>query len=90
MFGIGEKERKIRSDKRIRVNASLDDDTHEKLRKLAFACGHTKTMMAAIILKDALNTPEAITMYQNLYNKNPENRITLVRVNNEIKYMISN
>jgi hypothetical protein len=90
MFGLGEKERKTRSDKRIRVNASLDDETHEKLRKLAFACGQTKTMMAAIILRDALNTPEDVTMYQNIYNKNPENRIMLARVNNELKYLISN
>ncbi|WP_236645943.1 MULTISPECIES: hypothetical protein [Brevibacillus] len=38
--------RKVRSDKKIRVNPSLNIDTHGKLKKLALSCEMTKTKLA--------------------------------------------
>lgn len=75
-----------RSDKKIRVNASLDNDTHEKLKKLGISCEMTKTMMAAEIIKMAVNHPEIIDYYQKKYNKDDKYRVIPVKENGRITY----
>lgn len=60
--------RKTRSDKKIHVNPALDHDTHEKLFRLAISCSMTKTQLAELIIKTAVNTPELIRFFQDRYN----------------------
>jgi hypothetical protein len=52
MIKIDKKKTKkeLHGNKKIRVNASLDKDTHDKLKKLAISCDMTKTMLAYEII----------------------------------------
>lgn len=71
--------RKVRSDKKVRVNASLDQDTHRKLKKLSISCDMTKTTLAAEIIKIAVNHTEIIKWLQDQYNKEEEYRIIPIK-----------
>jgi hypothetical protein len=68
--------RKQRADKKIHVNPALDQDTHRKLVKLAISCGMTKTQLAEHLIKMAVNNPDIINHYQNLYNVDDQYRVT--------------
>lgn len=57
-------ERKIRKDKKTRVNSPLEDETHKLLCRLALACGKSKTSLAAEILEIALRTPDFVLHVQ--------------------------
>jgi hypothetical protein len=80
------REKQTRSDKKIRVNASLDQDTHEKLKKLATSCEMTKTMLAAELLKMCVNHLDIIDFYQKTYNKNDQYRVIPVKIDGKVKY----
>jgi hypothetical protein len=57
--------KKIRSDKRIRVNPSLSPDDMEKLKLLALACENIpKTQLAQELLHFCLNNPNVIEYFQ--------------------------
>lgn len=77
---------KSRSDKKIRVNASLDNDTHEKLKKLAISCDMSKTSMAAEFIKMCVNHTDIIDFYQKKYNKDDKYRVIPVKENGKITY----
>ncbi|MCG7320197.1 hypothetical protein [Brevibacillus laterosporus] len=79
--------RKVRSDKKIRVNPSLNTDTHGKLEKLALSCEMTKTKLAEEILKLSLNSPDIVRYLQTKYNKNPRHKINPVIVDKRVEYM---
>lgn len=81
-----EDNRKVRSDKKIRVNSSLDEDTHRKLKKLSLSCNMTKTMMAAELIKMCVNHPDIINFYQDQYNTEIEYRVVPIRENGKVKY----
>lgn len=81
-----EDERKIRSDKKTRVNASLDEDTHHKLKKLSVSCNMTKTMLAAELIKMCVNHTDIINFFQDRYNTEPEYRVIPVKVNGKVQY----
>lgn len=57
--------RKVRSDKKIRVNPSLSQATHKKLQRLAMACGVPKTRLAEEIIEIAMNNTSFINLLQN-------------------------
>jgi hypothetical protein len=58
-------ERKIRSDKRTRVNPSLSQDDNEKLESLALACANMpKTKLAGELINYCLNNPEIVNLFQ--------------------------
>lgn len=80
------KEKHIRSDKKTRVNASLDQDSHGKLKKLATSCKMTKTMLAAELLKMCVNHLDIIDFYQKTYNKNDQYRVIPIKVDGKVKY----
>lgn len=80
------REKQQRSDKKIRVNASLDNDTHQKLKKLATSCEMTKTMMAAELIKMCVNHLDIIEFYQKKYNKSDQYRIIPVKQDGKITY----
>ncbi|OJT66836.1 hypothetical protein [Bacillus licheniformis] len=78
--------RKERSDKKTRVNSSLDQDTHRKLKKLAISCGMTKTMLAAEIIEMAVNNESVIDWFQKKYNTDDDYRIIPVKIQGKIHY----
>lgn len=80
------REKPNRSDKKIRVNASLDQNTHEKLKKLATSCEMTKTMMAAELIKMCVNHLDIIEFYQKKYNKCDQYRVIPVKQDGKITY----
>ncbi|MGG3873164.1 hypothetical protein [Brevibacillus laterosporus] len=79
--------RKVRSDKKIRVNPSLNTDTHGKLEKLALSCGMTKTKLAEEIVKLSLNSPDIVRYLQTKYNKNLRYKVNPVIVDRRVEYM---
>ncbi|TXC75651.1 hypothetical protein FS935_23090 [Metabacillus litoralis] len=83
---LRKKEDKVRSDKKIRVNASLDQDTHDKLKKLAISCDMTKTMLSAEIIKVVVNHIEFIDFLQKKYNKQEQYRVIPVRQDGKTYY----
>lgn len=69
------KERKIRSDKKTRVNPSFDQDTHDRLKRLSIACDLSKTKMAEEIVKLAVNNPSIIDHLQGRFQASDTFRI---------------
>ncbi|WP_338754928.1 hypothetical protein [Bacillus sp. FJAT-52991] len=86
MVKIDLRNKKERSDKKINVNPALDQDTHCKLKKLSVSCDVSKTKMAEMILKMALNHPSIIQYFQEQYNKDPQYRVIPVKKGNHITY----
>lgn len=86
MIKIDLRGKQTRSDKKTRVNASLDQDTHEKLKKLATSCDMTKTMLAAELLKMCVNHLDIIEFYQKKYNKNDQYRVIPVKRDGKVLY----
>ncbi|MGM0867545.1 MAG: hypothetical protein ACQEWF_23115 [Bacillota bacterium] len=80
------RQKQPRSGKKIRVNASLDNDTHEKLKKLSTSCEMTKTMMAAELIKMCVNHLDIIEFYQKKYNKIDQYRVIPVKQDGKITY----
>lgn len=77
--------RKVRSDKRVHVNPALDQDTHYKLQRLAFACQSKKTQLAEEIIKMAVNHPDIINWLQDCH-KVSEFRIIPITTEHGIEY----
>lgn len=59
--------KKPRSDKKHRVNCSLDQDTFKKLKRLAIACDEKPTPLANDLIKIILNSPEWVNFIQDKY-----------------------
>lgn len=66
------------SSKKIPVQPSLYKDSHDKLYKLGISCNMTKTAMAEKIINMAVNHPDIIKHFQDLYNTEPNFRIVPV------------
>lgn len=62
------KQRKKRSDAKVNVNPALPQGDHEKLKRLALACGMTKTSTAAEIISIFVNNPTLINYLQDKHN----------------------
>lgn len=73
-------------NKKIRVNASLDQDTHLKLKKLSISCDMTKTMMAYEIIRLAVNHTDIVDFFQDKYNQDEQYRVIPIRENNKTFY----
>lgn len=80
------KQKELHGNKKIRVNASLDQDTHDKLKKLAISCDMTKTMLAYEILKIVVNHTDFIEFLQDKYNKDDQYRIVPIRKDGKTIY----
>jgi hypothetical protein len=83
-------EKKQRSDKKIRVNPSLDQDTHRKLKRLSLACDLPKTKLAEEIIKIAVNNPSLIEYIQKVYNASDEFRVVPIVDKGKIYFLILN
>jgi len=86
MINIDMRNKKPHGNKKIRVNASLDQDTHNKLKKLSISCDMTKTMLAYEIIKLAVNHTDIIEHLQARYNKDDQYRIVPIRQDGRIHY----
>lgn len=83
------KTRKTRSDKKIRVNPSLDQETHDMLCRLALACNMNKTTLAEQIISIAVRTEDFVHYLQNI-NHADRFRIITARVNGKVQYIDAN
>lgn len=83
------RERAERSDKKIRVNASLSKLTHEKLDRMATACGITKTSLAAWYIDFCLNNESMINFTQQQFKEKSRFRIIPSKINGELKFIFS-
>lgn len=77
---------KTRSDKKVRVNITTTQDTHNKLKKLAIACDKSKTGMAEELIKMCVNHEEIINWYQKQYNVEEQYRVIPVKRKDKIIY----
>lgn len=78
---VKKNERKERSDKRIRVNVSMEKFYHDKLKKLSVSCDMTKTKLAYEIIKTALDHPDFVSHFQKVYNKDSKYLVRIVKEN---------
>ncbi len=78
--------KKFRSDKKIRVNPSLDQKTHDLLNKVAKACDITKTTLAGQIITIMISNPDFINYIQNKYEVPRDERIIPIITRNRIEF----
>jgi hypothetical protein len=83
------RERKERSDKKIRVNASFTNPVHDKLDRLAAACGTTKTELAAYLVELCLNDENIVNHVQFKHRDKARYRIIPSRVDGELKFIFA-
>lgn len=82
-------ERKERSDKKIRVNASFTSVVHDKLDRLAMACGTTKTELAAFMVEMCLDNVDIINYVQERHKDTSRFRIIPSKLDGEIKFIFA-
>ncbi|MFT9848983.1 hypothetical protein [Aneurinibacillus sp. REN35] len=86
MRNSGGEVRKVRSDKKTRVNPALSADTHDKLERLAFACSVPKTVLAADIIDLCVNNTNIIDYLQTKYEAPDKRRVIPIVENGVITY----
>lgn len=82
-----EKARTERFDKKIRVNSPLTKEVHEKLDKLAIACGMSKTGMGAMLIELCLNNEGIVNYIQDQCKDRARFRIIPSKVGGELKFI---
>lgn len=82
-----ERVRAERSDKKIRVNSPLSKPVHEKLDKLAIACGMSKTGLGAMLIELCLNNEGVVNYIQDQCKDRSRFRIIPSRVDGELKFI---
>ena len=80
MKEVKERTRTERFNKKIRVNSSLDKVVHEKLDRLAMACGITKTALAAHLVELCLDNENIINFVQDQYRESSRFRVIPTKV----------
>lgn len=78
--------RKVRSDKKVKVLCGLKQDDHDKLQKLAIACGMTKTKLAEHMISLCLNSEDHVHWYQDKFNKDDKYRLVVLKTSEGIEY----
>lgn len=79
--------RNTRIDKKYKVLASLDNDSKNKLQKLAFACNVSPTRLAGEIITMCINHPEMIKWFQKKHHTPDDRRIIPMTENGEVTYL---
>lgn len=82
-----ERQRTERSDKKVRVNSPLSKDVHEKLDRLAIACGLSKTGLGAILIELCLNNENIINYIQDKCKDRSRFRIIPSKVDGNLKFV---
>jgi hypothetical protein len=78
-----------RSDKKIRVNSSFNKSSHEKLDKLAIACGTTKTALATYLVELCLSNENIINFVQDQHKHSSRFRVIPSKVNGALKFVFA-
>ncbi|MFE8703966.1 hypothetical protein ACFYKX_25670 [Cytobacillus sp. FJAT-54145] len=78
--------RKVRSDKKERVNITTTQDTHTKLKKLAVSCGMTKTALAEDMIRLCVNHMDIVNWYQEQFNQDEQYRVKPVQKDGNLIY----
>jgi len=81
--------RSERCDKKIRVNSSFNKMVHEKLDRLAMACGVTKTTLAAYLVELCLHNENIINFVQDHYRETSRFRVIPTKVEGELKFIFT-
>ena len=81
--------RSERCDKKIRVNSSFNKIVHEKLDRLAMACGVTKTTLAAYLVELCLHNENIINFVQDQYRETSRFRVIPTKVEGELKFIFT-
>ena len=76
-----------RSDKKIRVNSPLSKPVHEKLDKLAVACGISKTGLGAYLIEMCLNNENVVNFVQQQFQDSSRFRIIPSKMGGELKFV---
>jgi hypothetical protein len=84
-----EKNRSERSDKKIRVNSSFSKTIHEKLDRLAMACGVTKTHLAAHLVELCLQNENIVNFVQDQHQRSSRFRIIPSKVDGDLKFIFA-
>lgn len=82
-----EREEGKRASKKIRVNSSFSNEVHEKLDRLAMACGTTKTELAAYLVELCLQNENIINFVQDKHKDKSRFRIIPSKVDGELKFV---
>jgi hypothetical protein len=72
-----------------RINATFTQLAHDKLDRLAAACGTTKTELAAYLVELCLNDAGIINFVQEQHKDKARFRIIPSKVNGEIKFIFA-
>jgi hypothetical protein len=80
--------RKIRSDKKPKVQAYVSQDVHDKINRLARACNVSESQIAAEMLNYLTNHPDYIAWLQTKFGvkENDPFRIVPIKDNGKIIY----
>lgn len=81
------KKRAERSDKKVRVSPSLSKLTHDKLDRLAVACGSSKSGMAEYLIELCLNNENILNHTQNDFREHSRFRIIPTKVDGDYKFI---
>ena len=84
-----ERIRAERSDKKVRVNSSFSKPIHEKLDRLAMACGTTKTSLAAYLVELCLKNESIINFVQDQHEKTSRFRIIPSKIDGDVKFIFA-
>jgi hypothetical protein len=84
-----ERMRAERSDKKIRINSSFSKPIHEKLDRLAMACGMTKTSLAAYLVELCLHNENIINFVQDQHQKTSRFRIIPSKIDGDVKFIFA-
>ncbi|WP_134705078.1 hypothetical protein [Ammoniphilus sp. YIM 78166] len=85
----GERVRAERSDKRIRVNSSYSQSIHEKLDRLATACGIPKTALQTYLVELCLQNENIINYVQDQHKTQSRFRIIPSKVDGDLQFIFA-
>ena len=75
--GVPIKGRQVRSDKKHRVQTYLTKDLHDKINRLARACGTSESKISEAALNYLLNSPEFVNWIQDKHGLSKEDPFRL-------------
>lgn len=84
-----ERQRTERCDKKIKINSGYLKPVHDKLQKLAMACGITKTELQAYLVELCINNEQIINYVQEQHKQQSHFRIIPSKVDGELKFVFA-
>lgn len=84
-----EREQNEQLNKRLRVSSSYDESIHEKLDRLAVACGMSRTTLQTEIVKIFLSSENLINYVQDKNKNKSRFRVVPTRIGNELKFIFA-